>query len=285
MNKLGETIYKSGLSKIDAKMVEKGGAPLSQMLIEHGAPVGTTKGIAEKLQTMATGASQERSALYQKATDAGVTVDMGHPLEKAESYISDLMSDKRASVRAQGEALNEYLKNDYKVNGKVDLATLSKWKTDLYNTLPTNFFGPNGKMTAVAKQFNAALASDFKLAIEKAGNAVEKGMGDRIEKINDMWGTLLDAKKPVAAQIKQAAGAPGVGSIAAGVAAAGHPGAALAMEGVRLGKTTIAKTATGKGLMMAAPAAGTYLRQHAPGTLGAVMSGNSGVSAIQGEQQ
>lgn len=250
--KIGEMIYKSGFSQIDAKMVENGSRPLSETLLqEANVPAGTTSKIATQVQQIATTMGKMRDGLYQKATDLGVTVDLAHPLEKAEGFVKGLLDDKRASVRAQGAELMKYLQEDFKNAGAVDLPTLSQWKTDLYNTLPKSFFQPNGKMTSLGKQFNAFLANDFKTAIVEAGNTAEKGLGDSIEAINSKWGTLLNSAKPVAQQVKRAATMKGPGAVTAAVVASGHPGIAAAMEGAKLAKTTAVQTTVGKTLMSA----------------------------------
>lgn len=250
---IGKYIYKSGFSKIDAKMVENGAEPLSKMLLESGgAPSGTTAQIAKKVQAISDTMGKMRDGLYQKATDLGVTVDLSYPLKNAEEFIETMSKDKRVDVRTQAAELSQYLERNYKAAGSVDLATLSQWKTDLYHSLPNSFFGPNGRMVPVGKQFNALLAKDFKQAIVDGGNAGQKGLGDSIEAINDKWGTLLDARKPMAQQVKQAAGKSIVSPIKGALAASGHIPAALAMEAVDMAKTTAAQTVTGKTLMKGA---------------------------------
>lgn len=247
---VGKAIYQSGFSKIDAKMVENGAEPLSKVLLEEGAPTGTTAQLQKKVQAMADTFGKMRDGLYQKATDLGVTVDMEYPLQGAEDFIQKLSQDKRADVAAQAQELSSYLERNFKNAGPVDLATLSQWKTDLYNTLPSSFFKPNGKMTNVGKQFNGILAQDFRTAIVDAGNTAQKGLGDSIEAINSKWGTLLDARKPVAAQVKQAAGKPIVGPVKAAVTAV-NPIAGAALEAGDLANTTVVKTTAGKAAMRA----------------------------------
>lgn len=248
---IGKAIYKSGFSKIDAKMVENGAEPLSKVLLEEGAPSGTTAQVQKKVQAMADNFGKLRDGLYSKASELGAKVDMAYqPLEKSEEFIANLAKDSREDVAKQADELRDYLQRNYKNTREVDLATLSQWKTDLYNTLPQSFFNPNGKMTPVGKQFNAVLAQDFRQLILDEGNKVQKGLGDSIEAINSKWGTLLDARKPVAQQVKQAAGKPIVGPMKAAVTAI-NPAAGVALEAADLANTTVVKTKVGKTLVKA----------------------------------
>lgn len=249
---LGKMIYKSGFSKIDAKMVEEGGEPLSKVLLESGAPTGTTAKIQKQVTQIADTMGKMREGLYEKATDLGVTVDLAHPAttKNADEFIAKLAQDKRASVRAQAEELRQYLDNDYKAAGTVDLGTLSQWKTDLYNTLPKSFFAPNGKMSPLGKQFNAILADDFRRSIVEGGNAAQKGLGDSINAINSKWGTLLDARKPLAQQVKQAAGKPIISPVKAAITSV-NPIAGAALEAADLASTTAVRTKVGKAALRA----------------------------------
>lgn len=201
---VGEAIYRSGLSKIDAKLAERGAGKLSGALIEAGAPVGTTAQIAKKVEAMSQTIGKVRQGLYDKATELGVTIDTAYPLKRAEAVMKKFKNDPGlapAMSELQG------LVDRYKAAGKVSIDELSAWKTHLYDSLPASAFDGYGKIKGQAKTLKSALAADFREAIVGAGNKAEKGLGDAINTLNEKWGTLLEAQKPLA---KQAAGA-GIG--------------------------------------------------------------------------
>lgn len=243
----GKSAYKSGFKKIDEGLIEKGAKPLSDVLLENGAPTGTTKSIAGKVGEMSNEARTNRAALYQEAADKGVSVDLAHPLPKAEELIQGLLQDKRPSVQALGQELADHLQSEYKNNGKVDLGTLSDWKSDIYNGLPESAFR-DGRPLPVAKKFNAALGSDFKDAIEQGGNVARPGMGDEIGAINKDWGSMLGSRKSMEAQIRRGNTTNAVTPIDA-ILATLHPGVEVAKKAADVSKTTWARTNAGKGLM------------------------------------
>lgn len=243
----GKNTYKSGFKKIDEGLIEKGGKPLSDVLLENGAPTGTTKQIAGKVGELSNEARAKRAALYQEATDKGVTVDLSHPLPKTEELVQGLLQDKRPSVQALGKDLAEHLQSEYKNNGKVDLGTLSDWKTDAYNSLPESVFR-GGRPLPAATKFNAAIGSDFKNAIEQGGDVARPGMGKEIGAINEDWGAMLGSKKSMAAQIRRGNTTNAVTPVDA-ILTALHPGVEVAKKGADISKTTWARTKAGKGLM------------------------------------
>jgi hypothetical protein len=100
-------------------------------------------------------------------------------------------------------------------------------------------------------KFKAALAADLRKAIVDHGNKAEKGLGDAINVLNEKWGTLLDAVKPMAQQAKNAAGKT-IGTSIDGILLGAHQIPALATKkAFELMNTTAAKTIAGKALMEA----------------------------------
>jgi len=160
-------------------------------------------------------------------------------------------------LKPMADSLQETL-DRYKAGGKVDIGTLSDWKTNLYNALPQAAYDANGRLSAPAKQFQKALASDFREAIVDAGNKAEKGLGDKIDSINDKWGSLIQADKPMTMQIRRGntpnlitpvdAMLTGVGTMATH-----NPietlGLLAAKKAADASKTTFARTTAGKGLL------------------------------------
>ena len=68
---LGEAVYKSSLSKIDAKVAEKAGmagaTPVADTLLAAGAPVGGTEKLAKKVDDISQTMGKLRQGLYDKA--------------------------------------------------------------------------------------------------------------------------------------------------------------------------------------------------------------------------
>jgi hypothetical protein len=198
--KAGEKVFKSGLKNVDKDLVEKGKGALSDILWDE-----RTAGSMKKLSGVADKAKEklmsQRAKLYQAANDAGALVDMSDVVKNAEKEIAKVRANP--GTRDLAEKLTDYL-NRYKSEGFVDVQSASDWKTALYDSLPATAFGPDGKVKGVAKNFEKALAKDFKLAIEKAADDVAPGMGREINKINEKVGTILTARKPINREIKKA---------------------------------------------------------------------------------
>jgi hypothetical protein len=252
----GRALYKSGLKKVDEKLVEKGAKDISDVLLEEGGKVGTTKTLAKEAEAIGKKAAAERKVLYQKAADKGVTIDMGFPMANAEKQIEKMASDP--GMRPMAEKLGELLQS-YKNSGKVGIDALSEWKTNLYNSLPEVAYDVNGKVKGPANDFRKALASDFKNAIVEAGNTAEKGLGDKIDKLNETMQSVIESRKPLKMQVRRA-NTPNLISavdamIAGGGAAATSPAMAAsilaAKKAAQAASTTAGRTAIGKGLMTA----------------------------------
>lgn len=244
---VGEAVYKSAVKDIDKKLAAQGKGSVGDLLIEKGAPVGGTAKLAQHVDEMSNSMDKIRQGLYDKATEKGVLIDAAGPLKRSEAVIARLKRDPNMVTTA--DALQEML-DKYKASGKVPVDIVSEWKTNLYDSLPAEAFNGQGKLRGVSKQFKYALASDFRQAIVDAGNRGEKGLGDSIATVNDKWGTLLSAQKPVAKAVQATGGKIGH-MIDGAVLAAGGVKAAIAKKGYDIATTPFMKTMVGKALMEA----------------------------------
>ncbi len=242
---LGKKVYKSGFKKIDERLAEQGKKPISDVLLESGAPTGTTKTLAKDMKNVGADALAQRDELYKK----GVTVDLGHPLEETEAFLAK--ARKTPGVRRKLGELDDIL-TDFKREGKVDLKTLSEWKSSIYDSLPEAAFGPDGKPRGLAGKFDKALSSDLRKSIIEAGNKAEPGLGNQIDKLNETMGSVISAKKPTKIQIRRGETPNLVTSVDAILAGVGHGAALPLKKGADLSKTTWARTKAGKGLINAA---------------------------------
>lgn len=247
---VGEAIYKSGLKHVDAKLIEKGQDAVSPILLQEGAR-GTTEQIAKSVDEMSSAMGKVRQELYNRASAKGVTIDLGYPMKRAEAVIKSMRKDPGLAPAA--DELESMLAR-YKQVGKVSIDDVSEFKTNLYDALPASAFDAHGKLRGRAAHFKQALASDLRDVIAKAGNAAEPGLGDSINVLNEKWGTLLSAKKPLAQQAKQAQG-KGIGSWIDGVIlGAGYVNPEVAVgalggkKALELANTTYMRTLIGKKL-------------------------------------
>jgi len=246
---VGKSVYKSGFKKIDERLAEQGKKLLGETLIQKGAPTGTTKKIAKDMQKIGTDSLAKRNQLYKEATDLGVTVDLRFPLKNSEELLAKTASKKASPrLRQKADELMEMLM-EYKREGKIDLETLSDWKTGLYDDLPPSAFGPDGKTKGIYAKFEKALASDFRQAIIDAGNRAKKGMGDQIDELNETLGTMISAKKPTKMQVRRGETTNAVTSVDAMLAALTSPATVATKKGADIAKTTYARTKVGKGLI------------------------------------
>lgn len=245
---VGKKMYKSGFKKIDERLAEQGKKPVSDVLLEHGAPTGTTKKLSKKMQGVADESLKARDELYKKATDLGVTVDLRYPLKDVEELLATARTNP--GTRKKVDELFDLLM-EYKKEGKVDIQTLSDWKSSLYEALPPSAFGPDGKAKGIYAKFEKALASDFRKAIIDAGEKSEKGLGTKIDELNETLGTVISAKKPTKMQIRRGETPNIVTSVDAILAGVTNPGVIALKKGADVGKTTYARTKVGKGLIKA----------------------------------
>lgn len=252
----GEKTFKSGLKKIDERLVEKGRKPVSDLLMKEGAS-GTTKQIAAKADDLLKGYKSQRDLLYGIADDAGARVDMTAVTKGAEKEIAKLRSNP--GLRDTADKLEELL-NKYKSEGYVDVPSLSEWKTQLYNTLPANAFDPKGKLKGPVKNFEKVLARDFKNAIESATDSVAPGLGKQINELNEKMGVILEAQQPIRMQVRRGETpnyVTAVDAMLAGTTGAytGDPLAALGVVGLKKAadatKTTAFRTKAGQKLRKA----------------------------------
>lgn len=242
---VGEAIYKSGLSKVDAKLAEKGVAPVSDELFKAGA-TGTTAQIQQKAHVLSDAMGKIRDSMYQKADQLGSKVNYAEQgFSNAEAVIAKMKEN--SALKPAAESFEQMLEG-WKKQGPMSLSNASDIKTELYSGMPASSFGPNGKMTAKAIQFKQALAADMREAIVDAGNKAEKGLGDGVSHINDQWGPLIAAKKPLATQASQAAGQKWGDWIDATLIGSGHLGGFLAKKATQLANTTYARTKFGMAL-------------------------------------
>jgi len=251
---IGEGAYRSAFKKIDEKLAEKGTQPLSDVLLKNGAPIGTTKGISNKIGKIGDDLLKAREALYNRANDLGATVDMTDVTKNSEGLIGKMKTDP--GLRAKAQPLEDLL-NNYKSEGFVPVNTASDWKTNLYNALPDNAYDITGKVKGPAAKFQKQLANDFKNAIVNSSNAVEEGLGNKIGDINEDLSSIIQSKKPMANQIRKG-NTPnfltstdpivsGIGYAAGG--AGGGAGLLAAKKAADLSKTTLFRTGLGKGLI------------------------------------
>lgn len=235
---LGEAIYKSSLPR--------GAEEAAEVLVKNGAPVGGSAKLAQRVEEMSNTIGKLRQGLYDKASELGVTIDTAFPLKRAEAVLSQMGKDPGLEPAARELAA---LIARYKQAGKVSIDMVSEWKTNLYDALPATAFN-GAKLKGNAKRFKAALAADFREAIVQAGNKAEKGLGDSINALNEKWGALLSATRPLEKATTATGGKLGL-IIDGAVAAGGGPKAYAVKKGFDLATGTAARTLAGRALMEA----------------------------------
>jgi hypothetical protein len=247
---LGDMTYKSGLSKVDAKLAERGKGPVSEILKEEGK-VGTTAKLAKDVDDLANSMGKIRGELYDRVNQAGVQVDLSKGFSRTEAVIDKLRRDPTPHNIALANEFEEML-NGYKNRGTAPIDLVSEWKTSYYDALPKSAFNPANKLTGVGKQFKGALAEDLRQSIIQTGEKADKGLGHAIDKVNNKWGILIEAKNPMKKQANQAAAKSFLDKLDFVLAAADHSGGlALAKKGAEALNTTVAKTVMGKAMMEA----------------------------------
>lgn len=249
---LGEAIYKSAVSGADAKLaakgtVEAGEKPIGDALITAGAPVGNAATLAQKVSDISDAMGKVRQGLYDRFNELGGKIGMPSDMfKRSMGVINDMRNTP--PLRGLADELEAMVKS-YQGEGFVSMEQMSKWKTQLYDSLPKGAFnGP--ALTNPGKAFKAALAGDFKAGIVEAGNKVESGLGDAIDHLNNKWGPLIDAQPGMQKAAQQGGGSLGKSIDAATLAATGLKGIAV-KKAYELATSPLAKTIAGKALMAA----------------------------------
>jgi len=250
--KSGEKLFKSGLKKIDERVLEQGAEPLSDLLLKEGVS-GTTKKIQKGSKQLQEVLEKRRQQLLELGDRAGAMVDPTKAVQKAEARIAKITNPNMQDLR---ERLQTTIDN-YKNSGPLPLSQANEWKTDLYNSMPDTAFDPLGKLKGPAKKIEKDLSLGFKKEIEGSFNSAVPGGGDLLASNNKKTQTLIKAEKPLRMQARRAntinAFTPIDAMITSGSALASqNPLVAAAMLGTKkaadLSKTTAFRTTAGLGM-------------------------------------
>jgi hypothetical protein len=250
----GKKVYKSALKKVDERLVEKNTKPLSDVLIENGAPVGSAKGLAKKADKIKEGLLKERGDIYGKINDSGNKVDVLKAMDSSIDKGQGLLR-KYPAADEQIADLETWLLKHGKQGDQIPVDLASDWKSGLYDSLPQSAFDPHGRAVPIAKDYQKAFARGLKQEIEAAGERAEPGLGKRVESINEDVGSLIQSKKPSLNEIRKENTKNWVSSVdgmGAGMAAASpHVGVPIlaAKKLADLSKTSLFRTAAGRGLI------------------------------------
>lgn len=250
LQKGGKAVYKSGLKAVDQDVVEKGAKPVSDVLFKNRVS-GTVEQVRRKSDEIKKDLSSKREALYDQADALGVKVNPSAAVQRAKEITAKMRENPGKAELA--DRFDEFIRK-YEMSGPIDVRTASDWKTSFYDALPDSAFDRVGKLKGDAKKVHKALGRGFKEEIETAGELGQKGLGGSVESINQDWGSLLAADKPLSREAKKAKRKNMVSSVDAGLAgyAVADPLTGSALLGAKklgdLSKTTFARTKTGLAL-------------------------------------
>lgn len=243
----GESLYLSGLKKIDQKMDELGAKKFTDVMEENGYPVGGTKDIQKAANDIATKTAQERKGIYDQVNKSGVKIDMKGEYPNVKKIIDRAMRDPQDAEIA--EEMQTIL-GKYQRQADVPIDLASEWKTNLYNKIPKSAYAPNGAVAPLGKQFSQALAADLRQKIIQGGESAAPGLGKKIDALNENWGTLIASENPIALQISRETTRNAATRVDAMLAAAA-PGVLAAKKAQDIALSTGFKTRVGRGLMSA----------------------------------
>lgn len=251
IERAGENVYKSGLKNVDKKLAEKGKAPVSDLLLKE-RKAGNMQKLSEASDKIGDAAKAERDKLYLQASDAGAVVDMTNITKGAREKLKKIRENP--GMRDAADKLDDFLAK-YEGEGFVDIQSVSDWKTALYDSLPQNAFGPNGKVKGPIKALEKTLANDFKVAIEKSADEVAPGLGKKISAANEKMATTISAKKPFVNEVNKEITKnavtqvdPMIATVGGGIGASlgGAPGALIG-GGLAYGGKNLARMANSTG--------------------------------------
>jgi hypothetical protein len=160
----GEMIFKSGVKKLDAKAVERGGEAVSPYLLENGI-WGTNKGIQKGMDSRLADLGLQRSALYDEAARAGAVVDPAAASKGALDYTATLRNQPYADpakIASMEEFINRGIKPDPEALAKAQAEFAAK--NSQYGVAKENFVRD-------AKQYRTDAA-----AYRKAGGSADQSV-------------------------------------------------------------------------------------------------------------
>lgn len=198
----GEKLFKSGFKNIDEKLVDKGAKPLSDLALENGIG-GSMKNIEKQSGQLLNDVKADRDLAYQVADMAGVKVDPNVALKESLDKAIKMGVDD-PSLKEMSKNLQEKLKQ-YMGQGPVSLERMSKWKSNLYSTMPQSAYDQFGKLKGPVAEFEKTTANAFKQGIEDAASEGVPKLGDKIAQANEKMQTLISAKKPLRQAVKSEA--------------------------------------------------------------------------------
>ena len=252
LERTGAKTYKSGLKKIDERLIEKGAGPVSDILLKEGK-TGTTKKLAKDADKILADKMSKRAAIYEEADKLGAKIDMPRALSGVYEKIQKLRKDPGLTDMA--DRLENFV-SKYASEGPVDLKTASQWKTNFYNALPESAFDSFGKLKGPAKEIEREMARGLQNAIESVAESTKSGLGQGISSLNKDAQSLIGAKKPFAMQARRATTPNAFSTVDFMLGSGGlihSPGAAIGLLGAKklgdLSKTTVFRTNVGKGLI------------------------------------
>jgi hypothetical protein len=241
----GKSLYKSGFKKVDEALTQGGKTPISDVFLENGAPSGTTKTLDAANDELLAQKTAERQAMYDKV-NATKNIDLNEAgTPRADKVLARMRRNN--NYKDEADAFQTYSDN-LKAHGPVPVDQMSEWKSDISNSLPSSAFNPDGSVRGNWQKFSKALASDLRDHIVAAGNDVEPGLGDKIDKVNDEMGSMIQAQKPLTKQIARGNTVNAVTSVDLPMAVLA-PQALAAKKLADLSKTTAFRTMAGKALM------------------------------------
>lgn len=193
-------VYKTGLSRVDAALVQKAGiepfesgarALPSQVLFEENiwgkVPTLRKKGdeLGEKLLS-------ERGNIYKEMPPIdSATIDYSKAQEIANRFLAHPKTKKKAEGAL--EELSEYVKR-----GQLTPEQLSSSKSTLQELAArAGQYGADPQSGTVASAVDSAAAQAEKLALERAAETVASGKGGRLKEINKKLGALISEEKPM----------------------------------------------------------------------------------------
>lgn len=197
--KSGKSLYKSGLKKVDEKLIERGTKPVSDILFQEGK-WGGNQSLLNEAEKLAQEKGQLRSKMYGQAEKAGVNVDPKSSTKYAQAEIDKLKRDPGLQDMA---ALLEEKLAAYNKAPKTSLSQMSEWKTNIYDSLPTSAYDQFGKLKGPAQKYQRSLAKGMKETIEEGAERSGVG-GQNLSNLNEDIGSLLASKKPLSSEVKKA---------------------------------------------------------------------------------
>lgn len=243
----GESIYKSGLKRIDQEVAKYGKEPVSDLLMRENI-AGSASSIHDQMSALGNNLLEKQKALLKAADESGSKVSMDAAMKDSLDKVAQIRASKDPKLQDVADSLEAEAKSYTSIDSPITPSQASGFKTSLYDMIPTGAFQESA---AKAAGTNPALISGRKDQARGLKQAIEDALGPQgseLQQTNDELGRILTSKDKQRLEGFKEDNKNAITPIDAMVAAAHNPWMLAAKKAADIAKMTGPRTYTGRAM-------------------------------------